>query len=545
MKRTIFFFVLLGGLLSSLAASAQAQHDTPRCPVVPGVVITPDPDPFLDGQDLPITPPDDNPDVNPPDDPNEDFRAIYWLHGLGGGASSWVNAKTATDQGISLGNGQFDGSYPARKTYGYTPTYMETNMQVAIDGFLSAINNIPSLEELPDRSRNFVIAHSQGGVVSRAADMDLNLNPYNDYERMFFGIVTFGTPHQGAPIINSRDNGRITELAQEACTSILYHKAQGLLSEKAPGIFSFFVDPNSVYNTVESLCGTAAGQLPFLLSSLGAGTTTSYSVGAAPNGYSIDEINAYGNPDIYKAGFYGAEFDDADLNTARPKQLLWRTISSMITSAPTFQADDDNLLVNEAAGIMAEFESAIEEQEDIMQAIEDDFGLCLNNLSYNQLCILNPPACLVCTVKRNEYETASQIVNNYEKSIEFMNRVNEDWMAIIGSKTHQLQYEYWCSCDGPGLMNQFQGPFYGSTPSCAPGCTPNVSSFIPEIYVSYEESDGVLPRSSQEGFPGVTNNQRMEKTNHMQMRNSSTTKEALNNLFNGVAGQPWFATPKQ
>lgn len=55
-------------------------------------------------------------------------------------------------------------------------------------------------------------------------------------------------------------------------------------------------------------------------------------------------------------------------------------------------------------------------------------------------------------------------------------------------------------------------------------------------------SDGVVTVESQKGFPGAAGNFRMNNANHFQERNCTATREALLELFNSGAGEPWFIT---
>ncbi|MGB0978018.1 MAG: hypothetical protein ACPGVV_01420 [Croceimicrobium sp.] len=52
-----------------------------------------------------------------------------------------------------------------------------------------------------------------------------------------------------------------------------------------------------------------------------------------------------------------------------------------------------------------------------------------------------------------------------------------------------------------------------------------------------EESDGVVPVSSQTGYPGALIAPKMVDCNHMQERNHAETRKRLNELFNGAYGR--------
>jgi hypothetical protein len=56
----------------------------------------------------------------------------------------------------------------------------------------------------------------------------------------------------------------------------------------------------------------------------------------------------------------------------------------------------------------------------------------------------------------------------------------------------------------------------------------------------FKPSDGVVTLESASGFPGVSITNRVEETNHFQLRNSEGTRKALLLLYEGSAGNPWF-----
>ena len=56
----------------------------------------------------------------------------------------------------------------------------------------------------------------------------------------------------------------------------------------------------------------------------------------------------------------------------------------------------------------------------------------------------------------------------------------------------------------------------------------------------FKPSDGVVTLESASGFPGVNKTNRVEETNHFQLRNSVGTRDALILLYGGKAGDPWF-----
>ncbi len=134
-------------------------------------------------------------------------RLVYFVHGLGGTAKAWSPVTTASESGVP--------GFPARKLKAINSEYtifnnsvdnaaraLQTNYLGANGDDQMAFLGIAPTEA--NRAKNFIIAHSQGGIVSRQLDR-LYTTDALQYPRAFGGLVTFGTPHGGAQIVNNRD----------------------------------------------------------------------------------------------------------------------------------------------------------------------------------------------------------------------------------------------------------------------------------------------------------------------------------------------------
>jgi len=74
-------------------------------------------------------------------------------------------------------------------------------------------------------------------------------------------------------------------------------------------------------------------------------------------------------------------------------------------------------------------------------------------------------------------------------------------------------------------------------------CNNNISSnSTTEKIQAFFPSDGVVLEKSQKAYPGVKidDTYHMKHNNHMQVRNSSETKRALEDLYDGVLYDTFF-----
>ncbi|MDX1912447.1 MAG: hypothetical protein SFV22_13215 [Saprospiraceae bacterium] len=512
MKNFIFLFLFLWG------TAAFSQSTVCPGPSYPGVFNSP-PSYYNDEFIGPYTPP-------PPDPFAGDLRGIYWVHGFGGDLNSLAQVKEATDEGA--GN-----TYPARKTVGLLMTYSTTGLPAAgstLNDNILASSGAMQARGVTDFSRNFIIAHSQGGIVSRWADMELENDPPS--ARNFYGIATFGSPHQGANIVNSRNNGLINELAHDACESVLSTGAAALFKEKP--IIAFFLDLSDINESINELCTDAPDAiLPFALSKFFSGVSNGYAVGATELG----ELNGYAS-NVHQAAFHGIEFakphEDPSDNGFTSKQLIWRTLGSPpddVSNAPVFSANQDQDLVDWANKLMAEYQAKYELHA---QNVENLGGYCdwWDWALWPLFCITHDPEVRLQTDLRNLYHNAWR----------WSQGVDRQWKIIIGGLDIQDVGTYKCFCD-----NDPTTPTNATTQA---ECLSNEDDhcswrWISNVQEVIRPSDGVVLAGSASAWGGTS--MRLNYANHFQLRNSEQTKDALLNLFTigGAGFDDWFITDEK
>lgn len=152
------------------------------------------------------------------------IKNITFVHGLAGNATSWEKPWRWTNSVI--GNPAINVDYEGWEQ-GFHSSSLRLNQQIG-SKITSGVN-----QAFPNRcsSEDYVIAHSQGGIVARYLDRQWamcelygtqspNCSPTFG-NRKYYGLATFGTPHAGAHIGLTQDEHHdfVAKMAQ-----VLYFK---------------------------------------------------------------------------------------------------------------------------------------------------------------------------------------------------------------------------------------------------------------------------------------------------------------------------------
>lgn len=423
----------------------------------------------------------------------EKKRVIFWIHGLGGNGASWsVPAQASEDPSFNVSG--FDARYVHSFLFDYNG-FTDGNLYTAANSIgnqikMQTLNSGESF--VNDRTRNFIIAHSQGGLVSReilhndcAAQANGTLTPQ---ERGYGGLVTVSSSLQGAQILNNQN--MIIDMAGDACEKLTKGP---LLTAHAVLDSSYFVDWVVRYIgrklVDKDVCGFASGTIvPFLFKDNTSSITQDYYVGATRiNTFNNDVNNNYYN-EIPKVAFYGVE----------PRQnLLWRT-AQWLQNAPhqvdPWQANDDWTFYN--SYVHPHYNNYYAQYLFYKEKWETYYWV---------------PALRSYYLKR--YQA-------WRDGYEWLNNANQGWEAVIGA----LEYEI---VGWHGLS--------------------------PEFDVILKESDGVVLKESAINLPGSTHapvilrgilvNGQWTGSSHMQVRNDDALKTNLQKLYSGDYG--WFFYTKK
>ncbi len=487
---------------------------------------------------------------------------VYWLHGLGGSSESWINASLATEQGAP--------GFPARQVISKLPEYNldYANLKQAAFSLVdqSQFNADVELQKEKDWERNYMIAHSQGGLVGRYLD---DFYDNSERKRAFHGLVTFGTPHQGARIVNSvlevEANGqtRAANMMQEACDAlapIQLYEYLSKLEKKIPVFKVKFLGmtlfkkkiPLAKEEIVEGLreefCNVVPAILNFSLGSLlgqpvKEGTmAATYKVG----GPAIDELNAM-QTSSRKVAFYGIK--DGSFNSG---DMFWRTYHYQHVSPNAYDffganTEPENQTVQLAKGIMEQYRHYMEEHKSWQTYHMERFHFFKNKPNFMSKALYH----------LNQANNQKWVSGLYKQGYDWMRNIDQTWRTLIGSETLKPVVKgYKCTCSGiifdaDGNMEEFyEEKTVDKEEDCSPSNPdPKIKCFteaIIEMDKELKPSDGIVLAESAMNLPGSNYQLLLPNTSHMQMRNSEETKKTLLGLYDDNSiYQGWFKLNKK
>jgi pimeloyl-ACP methyl ester carboxylesterase len=547
----------------------------------PITIVTPDP-----GGLQPYDPPfDHNPILDSSfykHPPMEEVN-IFWLHGLNGSLDSWHVAAYATEFGVP-------GIFDARRANCFIPNALDNQSYAETIDIRSASTDVEkaveSLTNIQRTDKDFIIAHSQGGIVAREWLRNMEENPTN-FTNYAHGLVTFGTPHIGARILNNTrpDMGnKLPGFFREACKSV----GGGIVTQKINSSFlaSLVVTQKMKDIVVESACeGLVGTVIPFALDNYFQATTNDYFVGSP----FLEQPNISGHPTSLKdytlnvpvVQFYGEE----------EQPIMWRFFSSTLnlgadqlnqtgSASGVFSYDQDDQLQNSVNKMINEF-TALKELEE--NRWKDLFSFDCLKKARKSCTILNSPCVSlkrrICLAdKISKLKDAKDNAEAYGKAATWLSNANEYYLySIVGGKV-DVQNKYCftetieqCITSYP-LSNPplplTMSSSYNVSEVLAPnaGCPSNTSQSTTTTFVNNKQTicnttvkRSVLYRNSYKYLPNdgvvlaesaaapikvntaVSTNSHtyrvMPKTNHNQMRNSRETKNALTFLYEGKMGK--------
>jgi hypothetical protein len=507
-------------------------------------------------------------------------RPIHWLHGFRGDNSAWFKAARATDERDIIGP-----SYPARKVKNFLTTYTPANSVVAIGSAGDAAYafklrldelNLQPVDQSVANYPPFVIAHSQGGLVTRwAVDRTIpNTTSNMPNARHFGGIVTFGSPHLGARISNavSGDNISFPEMdifLNGACKKLGGAMADNVVQNAfgwmADGLKITSIVSGSVQNSKEKICdflfsdGSQPltpttdnnGVVTFIPNSQkfvqrkiigtfagtdGAGNTIvddpilrDYGLGAP----GITTLNSMSlTPNVKRINFYGSELDNGAFF-----RTMHHATNDPAKAAP-FQATDaiENTSVsnwqNVTRGQLA--------NKAIANRIEANSVQCGSLWGFAFI----PTWAAYCWLQENTANNLRKSAALMEEGVRWIDNADDQWLGMIGAKQQAVvQTSAYCICNVGAYPYSNNQPCSGT--EWSRGC---FQQSLFSTVTTRQDHDGVVVKSSATGMPGAVSvsdiDMRMEGSQHMQMKNDQRTMEKLLMVFDGRI-DVYFRTEKR
>ena len=490
------------------------------------------------GQSTSVDPPADRLDINGNNDwnPTEDEPYVFWVHGLNGDIGSWADAALASEQNVAT-------SFRARKLKSVTDIdYSQSNgLEEAGGQFKRIIEQYrasqASLGE--DPTKNFIIAHSQGGMVTRAMLHTDHCIDFDPNEILGYGgAVTYGTPHGGALILNNKL--KFGPFSTEMCQAlglapaleIAYNKS---FKFKILGI-QFAINLGRVLpveKVVDQVCQFMDDVLiPGLTLIQTPRITEDYEVGARYLQKLNERCENSKLSEMDKVAFYGVEND---------RGLMFRTLKYFglsVNALNYFEANEDEDAVMAFDQNRMQYLSKVEYYKSrlqILNAAHKAFGC--DNL-YRRLKNYTS-----CREIERKIESNKALLKAWEDGVNWFGSVDDNYKKIIGALVYQTRKENWCSCldKSTGRTTEYKldpGEACVSPPSFY--CREFIKTIIDKIY---KPSDGVVLAESASDWPDATVVKRLDRSSHMQMRNDVNTKATLTQLYNGDYGDAFKVDP--
>ncbi len=511
---------------------------------------------------------------------------IIWIHGLNGNTNSLRPPAVATEIGVP-----HLGFKPrkARSIIG-TPSSFSHKVQFYSEdlGITAATVDLDKYCEvnIPKKTpRDYIIAHSQGGIVGREWLRNMENDP-KTFDKLAHGIVTFGTPHDGAKIINNchpKLGNRAPLFMNEACKALGRAQITPMLNGNF--ITRILISKNFEDKIISSTCNTISKTvIPLALDNYYKATTADYYVGAPfLKGYKVNNVNYEGLSDysskVPVVQFYGIE----------EQPIMWKFLSSTASighddldfTQRFFAYDKDDQVEKEVIKYIIELEAKIlaEDQRieyhkkrlktaiipfvgpfialnasNMLKAAEENkaayFGarnwlFIANDLYlYGLVGVSASQTVKHCSVtdylqcRSNDYNPPTSSIPAVGLEIKIKNEsptINGNCGFTSGNVNHLYRsYEF---LDSRGTKR---------TGSCEANRVV-VETF--KVIKQQTPNDGVVLASSAAHQIKVDNSQahfiiEMPKTNHEQMKNSIETMKALDKLYEGVFGDDFKVDPK-
>ncbi len=460
-----------------------------------------------------------NPPVNPLTD-NE--RYVFWVHGLNGDIGSWIRAADASQNNVAA-------DFPARKLK--SVTLIDYTQSANISGAAQQLGEVIeskreiqlALHEIP--RQNFIIAHSQGGIVSRGLlYKDLCLNNTNPDSLGYGGLVTFGSPHQGARILNNKY--MFSYMAADLCSSLTAGPALELQDKTIKKILGFEIKLGSVIpvaTIVDSVCNTfLTNVVDLIIAAQTPNITKGYEAGATDitNINNCDQINLINMP---KVAFFGEEPDTA---------LFFRTAAYFLKSPNEydyFKANDDFFLKDAFDQNKLKYDAAVAK----FQAAYEHYKL-LATLS----CFPFPDPDF-CPLFLSLASKSLKLLNAYKNGQDWFGRVDDQYKTIIGAVQYNKSSQWYCECENVKTGQTSSTPISGPE-DCPAKKINNYTVCSPIEIITFTQvkkiSDGVVLAESAMNLPYATYPpQKLDNSSHMQMRNNEALRLGLIKLYDGGA----------
>ncbi len=426
-------------------------------------------------------------------------RFVYWVHGYQGDDRSFE--VVSNDVGYyDVVTDSYLGTYKAiaqQMTYASA----DSDLQSAADHLRDAIGVRAINRESTEK--DFIIAHSMGGLVARK--MGNILRP-NTNIPLYNGLITFGTPHQGvySADLLVNDHNVLRSIALDACESL----TAGPIIDEVEGhgvLGRTLITFGFVEDGLEFGCdvGSEYG-LPALLNY--------FSTGIEPELTTANAVNIPDMPTDHKAVFYGTEVGDEQ-----------ETLAAKFSGALKFSPNDfDAYCADETDDLGIAY---IGSKIDHYTAMWQYWGSQSENGGF-----FDP------------FYRSDDKRDAWGIGMDWFTRFDPAWQRMIGASEVNLNL-LGCNC----TEEEYDVFYPGSDLNCS---QEGDCYSVYEFSNLYFETDGFIQAESAMNGPGMNYDAiEMKGSNHLQMKNDSNMREAINSIFEiGLDSNnpaPYFQTAKR
>ncbi len=428
------------------------------------------------------------------------YRKVWWLHGYQG--NEYSLQKPGEDVGGVSASGDPEGRFEVRSYY---PQYNSSQESLAAAADKVQSDILSHVNGQLNTERNFIIAHSMGGLVTRTMGNLKNqagLPLYN-------GFITFGTPHQGAFAANtlSENPEKINYMLTVACNRL------------GAGPFAEEISNEGALAKLGVTFGLAGGILNTACKAsvdVGFPLVQSYFMKGVEE--ELTTTNASSIPEMptdNKAVFYGIEFgqDDGSLTPRFIGSVLYPPNTWPLYKA--FNSDVEGLI-------------AVSEQLDFYVSRYIHFQEEASN--FWEFFGLSPSA---------------EIRDAYKKGVDWFPTLDPSWQELIGARKTFVVQE---GCDYY-MEDWYYGQcedYIGYDADCNPDFVYDCEFPHYVLHITTKDSDGFILTESAMNGPGMNYEiQKMEGSNHFQMKNDDNMEDAVKKIFEDGLGKQYFKTPKR
>lgn len=431
--------------------------------------------------------------VYPPISPD---KTVFWVHGYSGDEANMVAVSNYVENLFKVNSIRVDYSV-SQQSLDSSAANLETDID---DALWSAVNT----------ENNFIIAHSMGGLVVRTLGQ---MTVEGTDIPMYNGLITFGTPHQGAYAANTlvENPEMITDFLSNVCDKL----------GKGPGMEYLYMSEFWGQEWAGPLAlflfgGALMDELCDFVPDLGFDLLTAFAEQGVEEELTTTAVASIPEmPTDNNAVFYGIE-DGHDDGSLTP-----RFIGSMIKDV-----EDWGLFGADAADAYG------------MNEVATMNDMYISKMNYWNSQILTcpwwswfvPGGTTVCLIQS---ANAIKLRNAYKDGVDWFPTLDPSWQELIGARQSTLR-QVGCKCYSY-QYGHLEGTYvlYDGDGDCGGWIEPDTycEPYF-ELVSEQKESDGFILAESGMNGPGMTYDaQFMEGSNHMQMKNDSNMEWAVEMIF--------------